>query len=333
MSQQNGQNTDHLRSGNRSEPTDGKGLNHDTEAGSNNGKSPADDNPPVGDSISEIFMVANKNTVSDVEFSRLLEQLRSIRQFLWQQSVPIESIKSFGTLNNLAYHPGGRLPSDKEWLLLEQQAQAVFSVMTPALRSKFLGTIPRWLGTLALYLMIVSLATIVGGLFILRDDNWSDLTILSYVIYVISLGATGSIAFIAMNALAVQNDITFDLLEERLLMLRIVLGSLFAVIFSLPFGYPHFVGFLRALITAETAPATANPTTGEASELLTTSAMLLVLPFLLGFSTTLVILIFNRLVGAVQSFFGAQQSAASATTTTTTVALVQDTKTGRPVRQ
>ncbi len=54
--------------------------------------------------------------------------------------------------------------------------------------------------------------------------------------------------------------------------------------------------------------------------------MLLLLPFVLGFSTSLVIMILNRLVGAVQAFFG--KSGTGDGSQATPVALQSSSSTG-----
>jgi hypothetical protein len=54
------------------------------------------------------------------------------------------------------------------------------------------------------------------------------------------MGAIGSVAFIGMNALSVQQDVTFDLNNDRLMVLRIVLGALFGIVLTLPFGFTQF---------------------------------------------------------------------------------------------
>jgi hypothetical protein len=69
----------------------------------------------------------------------------------------------------------------------------------------------------------------------------------------------------------------------------------------LPFGFQAFTRFCQALAEAKEADAP--------STLALQSAMLL-LPFILGFSTTLVIMILNQFVDAIQSFFGKKSSPA-----------------------
>jgi hypothetical protein len=125
----------------------------------------------------------------------------------------------------------------------------------------------------------------------------TSLTLVScYLLWLISMGGMGSISFIGMNALSVQQDVTFDLLNPRLINLRVALGALFALVFTLPFGYVGYAKFINVL-TGQRATPTPSP-------LDISDSLMLVLPFLLGFSTSLVIMILNRMLEAAQSFFG-----------------------------
>jgi hypothetical protein len=129
--------------------------------------------------------------------------------------------------------------------------------------------------------------------FIYRSEQ---VAFVSFLIWVAALGGVGSIAFIGMNALAVQDDATFDITNTKLIALRIALGALFGAVLTLPVGYPSFLAFLNELTGDKNPP-------NEVTALLSRSVLLL-LPFILGFSTSLVIMILNQFVEAVQSFFG-----------------------------
>ena len=67
-------------------------------------------------------------------------------------------------------------------------------------------------------------------------DNNNIIIIVSYLFWVVSMGCIGAIAFIGMNAISAQHDITFDISNARLLYLRIVLGGLFARLFAVLSG-------------------------------------------------------------------------------------------------
>jgi hypothetical protein len=97
-----------------------------------------------------------------------------------------------------------------------------------------------------------------------------------------------------VNSLAIQADATFDISSKALVQIRMVLGGLFGSVVSLPFGYGSFSTFVEQLVTA---PAAIEPSQG---------AMLL-LPFLLGFSTSLVLAMLGRLVAGVETVLGIQR--------------------------
>jgi hypothetical protein len=87
------------------------------------------------------------------------------------------------------------------------------------------------------------------------------------MIWTSCLGGLGAISFLAVNSLAIQNDLTFDISNEMLVVMRIVLGALFGCIVSLPFGYQYFKDFASWVIgggrsrqRARCIPAPAIPT-------------------------------------------------------------------------
>jgi len=96
-----------------------------------------------------------------------------------------------------------------------------------------------------------------------------------------------------MNAISVQQDATFDITNDRLIILRILLRALFSVFLTLPIGFSTYTHFFETLWGSE-------PTPSE----ITLNAFLLLLPFILGYSTSLVIMILNHFLDAIQTFFG-----------------------------
>jgi hypothetical protein len=176
--------------------------------------------------------------------------------------------------------------------------------MTESLRRKFtLGTIPWWVSYLPVVFALIAAASLILVRLLpgLHGGSLERSYVLPfYLVWLLSLGAIGAIAFIGMNVLSVQEDVTFDLTNERLMSLRIALGALFGLVLTLPFGFEGFVQFCEEIIRGK---ITAQPGALDGSQV-TTQAVMLLLPFILGFSTSLVILILNRLVDAVQGFFG-----------------------------
>jgi len=135
-----------------------------------------------------------------------------------------------------------------------------------------------------------------------QDDSDSAITsngliALLYIVWIVSMGCIGAVAFVGMNAISAQADITFDISNMRLMILRVVLGGLFALVLTLPFGSEDFVDFCYIIGTgAKSDPVTGGNTVAQ--------ILMLTMPFLLGFSTSLVILILNQLVESIQAFFG-----------------------------
>jgi hypothetical protein len=152
----------------------------------------------------------------------------------------------------------------------------------------------------AVTLGAIALLSLFGAFMYVAQIHW---VLAAYMLWLASLGALGSIAFIGMNALAVQDDATFDLTNTKLILLRIALGALFGVVLSLPFGFRGFTEFVGGLTAGGV-----EPESGFALQ-----SLLLLLPFVLGFSTPLVIMILNQFVEGVGSFFGKKGAAPAST--------------------
>jgi hypothetical protein len=79
--------------------------------------------------------------ISDEQFMRDVGTLKDLRSFAIQQAVSIRPSEvgpiSLGTLNLLRYDPKGRLPSLKEWQLLESHTQQCYEHLTEPIRRKF----------------------------------------------------------------------------------------------------------------------------------------------------------------------------------------------------
>jgi hypothetical protein len=235
--------------------------------------------------------------IGDLAFINQLNQLIALRSFLIKQAIRLTSCRSLGLLNTLHFKSGGRFPTPAEWSELENHTELLFVLLSEPLRRKFLSSqIPRWVTTTAISLGGLAIIAFIAA-FINAYAVTSFGPIISFLVWVAALGALGSIAFIGMNALAVQDDATFDLTNDKLIILRIVLGALFGMVLTLPFGYHHFLQFIREI--ASSNPDAAEKTNTE----LLQQAVALLLPFILGFSTNLVIMILNRFVESVQSFF------------------------------
>jgi hypothetical protein len=260
--------------------------------------------------------------INDERFIKDLNKLRDLRSFLIQEAIPIGSDSiEFGRLNLLRHNifPDrfGRSPTEEEWSQVESYTRILFGLLTPSLRRRFLlGGVPSLLAWLPIVLALIALVSLILAIITFDRPIFTEIgggslganVLPFYLVWLMSLGAIGSVSFIGMNALSVQEDITFDLTNVRLMFLRITLGALFGLVLTLPFGFGGFLQFCQTIVRGtplqETGDATAN--TGSVPAL-TFQAIMLVLPFILGFSTSLVILILNRFVDAVQAFFGRRE--------------------------
>jgi hypothetical protein len=254
-----------------------------------------------------------RNIINDDEFMTGLYRLRQLRSFLNNEAVvlglsPADS-ETLGYLFTLKSGFRGRPPTGGEWTALDNFNQLFFQTLTEAQRRRFLlGGIPHAFARLPIIFVAISLVALLVSVvlpFVFQSLSWdvdttftlTSLTLVScYLLWLISMGGMGSISFIGINALSVQQDVTFDLLNPRLINLRVALGALFALVFTLPFGYVGYANFINVLTGQRATPIP--------SPLDTSDSLMLVLPFLLGFSTSLVIMILNRMLEAAQSFFG-----------------------------
>ncbi|CAL8479374.1 hypothetical protein [Caballeronia sp. S22] len=243
------------------------------------------------------------------------------------------------SLKNVRFSWWGSLPTAGQWQEVETALEDLFSLLNDAERRRFLlSQFPWWLPVAAVLSLVFVILSLVAVVFFEGLGLDSLFGFIPYVIWLVSMGALGAIAFVSMNLLSVQEDVTFDLTSGRMLVVRIIIGALFGLVLSLPFSWQVFWDFgdniatsshndQRSLSSNERfpffvpAPST-KPVSPPTSVSSTTSASSdasgkqrseweqaarLLLPFLLGFSTTLVILLLNRLISGVGAILGANQ--------------------------
>jgi len=264
-------------------------------------------------------------SICDSQFMDDVEQLKALRSYVIRRVKIAEAgTIELGDLNLLHRDEKGRLPTYREWADLERRSIELYQHIPEQERRRFLySQLPffviktaTYLGGVALFSLVTAVAaTLFSGLIVFGSlqagaqptiqlpiisqaayQAVNLITFIAFLVWVAALGGMGSIAFIGMNALAVQEDATFDITNKMLIGLRILLGALFAVVLTVPFGFTPFSRFILDLFK------------GEIPSDVGLASLLLLLPFVLGFSTTLVIMILNQFVEAVQSFFGKRSS-------------------------
>jgi hypothetical protein len=247
--------------------------------------------------------------IKDNTFIDQVGRLKSLTSFLSQEgiahSLPDAENVAIGTLFTLRHHPKGRAATADEWAALVKYNRLLFQPLTEGQRKRFLlGHIPSRIAHLPLLFATLSFGSLMACVLIplvysgmysgsMDMTTYKVVAMPFYLVWLMSMGAIGSTAFIGMNALLVQEDITFDLLNAKLFSLRVALGSTFALVLGAPFAHDGFMKFLENFLFAKQTPTVSI-----------VDGLALILPFVLGFSTSVVITVLNRFIEATQSFFG-----------------------------
>jgi hypothetical protein len=155
---------------------------------------------------------------------------------LLTQGVPIREedvpLLSFGMLTQLRYIDKGRMPTIEEWAQVDERSRRLFSYLDEKLRKRFeLSQTANLIAGLPIGLIILALLSLwIATLPVERSTLFG-----LYFVWTGFIGAIGAIAFLSMNALSIQSDVTFEVTNWSLLALRIVLGALFGVVLSILF--------------------------------------------------------------------------------------------------
>jgi hypothetical protein len=182
-----------------------------------------------------------------------------------------------------------RPPTVEEWAEVERKIIILEKYLTPNLLTyvEINHLSGKILEKVALCLLSISILVLVAAL--LLDSWYVPLLLACFTVWSATTGALGSTAFLYVNALSIQVDPKVDLTSRTLVTMRLILGALFAVILTVPFGYESFYKFGHNLLI-------------ENMEI--KDNFFLLLPFTLGFSTPLALSILGRLIQSVRTFFG-----------------------------
>jgi hypothetical protein len=252
----------------------------------------------------------------DLEFEKAHTRLKRLSNHILQVTTPfdatVQEAARLGELNLIEFASlpaRGRRATGKEWHEVESRTHTIWAALSEPQRRKFITTqVPGWFS----YLMSVLLGLVIFSILaacLIQSRVWKDVAgdlLMPFMMFVIALGAIGASASIGMNALSVQDDATFDISSGKFLWLRLVLGALLGTMLTFPWAFPVFQAFVAALLTSPVAKV-------DIKQEQFTQALWLLMPFVLGFSTSLVILVLSRAVEAVQTFFGKTAQAKSQT--------------------
>lgn len=244
--------------------------------------------------------------VSDQRFAAQLKQLQELKKFLFDEKVFLQTDIldgiDLGSLNNLKYTANGRLPTEGEWKALDQKLASLAALLTPPLRWKLrIRELQFFFITIPILFMVASvIATFSLALLMTFGDGSSFSFVVPYVLTLLtwnlSQGALGACAFLCISAIvhalkekSASNslDRTIDVTDGNVLSIRVILGALFALL-ALPISGKSTLIIYHAFLNTHPVPPVEE-------------WIIVLLPFMFGFSTTLVLAIFNRIVGGISA--------------------------------
>ena len=250
------------------------------------------------------------NDISDRRFAAQLEVIQKLKQFLFNEKVLLQSDIlddiDLGSLNNLKYAPNGRLPTEDEWKALDQKLASLTPLLTPDLRWKFrIRELQFFFVTVPIFFLIMIVITTFSLVLLMTFGKGSSILFvapytITFLIWTLSQGALGACAFLCVSATvyALRGKIasgssyhTVDLSDESILSVRVILGALFALLIALPIG-----GKCTAIVYDAFTEDHPIPTIED--------WIIVLVPFMFGFSTTLVLAIFSRIIGGISALFG-----------------------------
>ena len=243
-------------------------------------------------------------TVNDKQFYLAAKFLQRVQQSILRETdLPPTDIR-IGRYRSIRFRRfRARQPTIEDWEDLEDKIIKLEPMLSKAMLKRVElkhisgAMLTKW-GLFLLFLAIGALAIGITSSTVASsyspigvDPPVNDLPSVSFLKVASSIawsgatGALGSVAFILVNALAIQVDPNVDFTSRTLVRLRMILGALFAIMVPLAFGLHHFDRF-----NTSTPP---NPQ----------DSCLILLPFVLGFSTPLALTILGRLIEVITSLF------------------------------
>jgi hypothetical protein len=255
------------------------------------------------------------NRISDQRFAEQLDVIKKLKKFLFEERIPLpsdilESI-DLGPLNNLKFASNGRVPTEAEWRALDEKLASLTPLLTPALRWKFrIRELQFFFITVPIFFMgMTVIATLSLALLMTFGSGDSPFFVAPYVmvflVWTLSQGALGACAFLCVTATlyafkerSVSGPLhqTIDVTDKNILGVRVILGALFALLIALPIGGKSVLVVYQAFLAEHPVPAMED-------------WIIALLPFILGFSTTLVLAIFNRVIAGISALFGISSGA------------------------
>jgi hypothetical protein len=249
------------------------------------------------------------NSISDKRFVGQLQEVKDLKQFLFEQKVRFEPTQlgsiDLGSLNNLYFSSTGRVPTSEEWKLLDEKIAVLASYLSDELRQKIrVRELSVFFDTLPLIFLLATLATVLyrflyGGFLTKGTLLFNASFLLSLIVWTVAQGGLGACAFLGTRLATKHSEKgsidnfadVADITDESILRIRIVLGCLFGSLIGVPIGSLAFDKMGTAIYDSNIS-------------LTPSDFALIVLPFMVGFSTNLVLAILERFIESIRTFFG-----------------------------
>jgi hypothetical protein len=250
--------------------------------------------------------------ISDRRFIDQLTEVQDLKRFLFEEKAKFDPTQlqsiDLGVLNNLSYSEKGRAPTSGEWKLLDEKISVLASYLTDDLRQKIrIRELRIFFGVIPLTFLVAALLTIMyffsfGALFNKGTFGFNLSYLVCLIVWTVTQGGLGACAYLGTRVAirraekipleaGASGDAT-DITDGSILKVRIILGCLFGSLIGLPIAGSAMVKLAKAMY----------PDANEAVE--AADFMLMVLPFMVGFSTNLVLAILDRFIDSVRTFFG-----------------------------
>jgi hypothetical protein len=266
--------------------------------------------------------------ISDRLFTRQLDYTRDVISFLVRRQVfpakAPEVLAGLAALGTLHYSPNGRAASVEEW----QNLYAVSQEFVSQLPSEMVATFSIWrqrkfFGFFPVIFSLIGFLALVGTYLNKayaepNSELYWFVTLISVLSWTCALGGLGTSAFFGTSLLAQLASVSHndqaklkEITDNNYLRTRLMIGILFASVLGLPFGYSSLNRASSSLYSDVIW-----------DDNLLTTIMHIMAPFLLGFSTTLVLSILDRIIEGIRTILGVGQTvqAAAAPVTVVTVA-------------
>jgi hypothetical protein len=263
--------------------------------------------------------IDHSESIADERFIRQLDQLRELKQFLFEEKVKFATDDldciDLAKLNNISYSGRGRVPSVGEWRILDAKLAKLASYLNDEMRRKIrireLKIFFKALPIVFLSMLVMSTILYVWLPWIAPTDSTWHLpsSLLVCFTWLISQGGLGACAFLGTSVIVgaqqgsaivqtsegkTRNEAfpleRADVTDRNFLVIRVILGTLFAVLIGIPIG----IGALQSISNVWWGGAIPD----EAA------LMRIFAPFVAGFSTNLVLAILGKAVAAAETFFG-----------------------------